>query len=148
MIDEIAGDGGAPEVFGDEPVGPDQNRRGPVTEDRVVGTGGPGNPLVRGGDQSRTLASRLEGQQQRRGPGPLRRAEVDRLGGRGEVEGRRDDGAVLPVGEGEGGRCQEEARGRRSTHHGEAIPSRLRGHGDRVLIPVANGSLGFPEGFE
>ena len=75
---------------------------------------------------------------------PARRAgDVERAQAVAQVQRRRDDAGVLPVLEGQAGRCQVDTLDHVTVTAGTAqcVTRRFDGHGDGILVPVGDGSL-------
>ena len=105
MVYEVPGERPPTHQPRDHPIRAYQERSRAMAVQRRLGASGPGQPLVgryreprpgRGGGG-------LEGEEQGRGAGALRTAQVYCLARRGQIECGERDGAVLPVGEGQGG---------------------------------------------
>ena len=151
MVHEIRGDGMGAQAFGNDPVPAHGQGAGPVAEPHFVKIGRPALPFVRGRHQNGVplpAFHRLQGRDQGGGGGLLGGGEI-RLDHFGlQVQGRGHHPRILPVAEGQSGGGEIEGVQSLLVPAGEAVPGRGHGHGQTVLVPIAQGALPLGHGHD
>ena len=126
--------------------------RGAVTRGQLQRTRGLGATLLGAHHEDRAAATghRLQRRDQGRGASPLRAGDVERAQAVPQVQSLRDDAGVLPVLEGQAGRCQVEPLDNVTVTVGAAqrIAGRFDRHRDGILVPVGDGPLALAKTLE